>query len=57
MAGCTCFFCANNKEHKHTIEITWYAVSDRLLVAESLDPNDRIKRKACGLCGHIEEES
>jgi hypothetical protein len=32
----------------------FYRISDRLLVAESLNPEDRIKVFACEICGHKE---
>jgi hypothetical protein len=52
---CWCFFCVNGKEHP-TTHRRWTRVSDRLLVAESLDSNDRVAMKACETCGHKKED-
>lgn len=57
MDTCKCFFCLNNKEHKHTIPVRWISVTGKLLVAESLDPNDIVPMEACYICGHRQEVS
>ena len=54
---CTCWFCSQGKEHKHTIEYAWYSIGSTLKPGkdESLDPNDRVYLEACALCGHTRE--
>lgn len=53
---CPCYFCTNKLPHRHSLPVTMHPISGRLKVAESLDPNDMIKRWACSICGHIIEE-
>jgi len=53
---CDCFWCEAGKEHPASpAHSEFHRVSDRLLVAESLDPADRVRRKACTVCGHVVE--
>jgi hypothetical protein len=54
--ACTCFFCATGRPHpaSHTL---FTEVSSRLLVAESLDPDDLVKQEACDTCGHLQNKS
>ncbi len=51
---CKCFFCTQGKEHPNKKYHTEYKrMSDVLLVAESLDPKDRIPIEFCITCTHI----
>lgn len=51
ISACRCYFCINGLEHRasHT---NYSRISDELLVAESLNPQDSIKMEACTTCGH-----
>lgn len=54
-SDCKCFFCQEGKVHpkSHT---TFGEMTGRLLVAESLLPEDRVRRFGCSTCGHTVEE-
>jgi hypothetical protein len=52
---CDCYFCQNGREHPAT-HTEFHRIGDRLLVAESLRQEDRVRRMACELCGHIKEQ-
>ena len=49
---CDCWFCQEGKEHPASHQES-HRLSDRLLVAESTDPRDRVQVSACTLCGHL----
>lgn len=49
---CTCFFCERSQPHPDNRHPDFVRISDQLLVAESLDPKDRIAVVACITCGH-----
>lgn len=53
---CDCWFCTNSTPHRSTSpHDDFYRVSDILLAAESLRPEDRIPVQACAVCGHKEK--
>ena len=55
---CDCYWCIGNKNHPtFTPHDVYYPIGSWLTVAESLDPKDRIRYKACATCGHVTEES
>jgi len=53
---CDCYWCGQKLPHPRSpSHQKFYRLSDRLTVAESLDPSHRVQRRACETCGHIEE--
>jgi hypothetical protein len=54
--GCDCFWCRQRKAHPgNEAHQEFHRISDLLLVAESLRPEDRVQRRACTTCGHVVE--
>jgi hypothetical protein len=51
---CECAFCSSKPPRPHPDDRhpRFERISDHLLVAESLDPNDSIPMEACWTCGH-----
>lgn len=54
--NCNCYFCINNKPHKHSMLTEWQQ-HGYLQVAESLDPKDIISTRVCNLCAHEERSA
>lgn len=52
---CTCFFCSEGRDHKHSLEVKW-TLTGELQVAESLDTKDILATRTCNMCGHREED-
>lgn len=52
---CCCYFCGEGMAHRSDHQM-WEDAS-QLLVAESLDPADRLRIRRCILCGHEEVAS
>lgn len=52
---CDCHFCRTGQAHKHSKGYDQWDVGSRLLVAESLKPEDQQPTKTCKLCGHTED--
>lgn len=51
---CECFFCKNEKEHPNRkYHDVYRRMSDVLLVAESLNPEDSIPIEFCVTCTHV----
>ncbi len=52
----TCFWCLGDRAHPEgAFHSVYHRISDRLLVADSLDPADRVQVWACTTCGHKRE--
>ena len=52
---CLCYYCISGKTHEHSKGYDQWDISSRLLIPESLKPEDRQPTKTCRLCGHTED--